>query len=1030
MSWTIRANYYYYQANHYQANYYQSDNYDNSYCDYMVKISITAKLLIAFGAVALLSLFAAGVGIFGFQRISTTQNSVINQAIPVLKDAHALTRINTRIGAFAQRLLDVSDQRQYEETSEQLKQHMISFRQLIDRLVHQEFAVDYLQSINQVFNQINLILGKQNELVAKRLEVQGSMTEMAERLISNTAQLSDLSNSLVANAATTTTAVASSLYDLVEQGTPPYKLYDVFDRLIEVDIDEMERMFELRLRSSNLSSIVSQVVKETEQTEINSLKQKAIEVVSILERRVNEINDPQRKFKAHSLLRSMRLDSGPLNTLNLFKLREQELALQNALAESDQRYRVEASKLNSIVSGLSNSSGSVMELATRKAESSLRESRQLFIFITILALALILLILWRYVHVNVIRRLLSLKEATLAIAGGNLGYRVDNSGKDELSSMADALVLFRDNAREKENLDQELQNHKNNLEKTVNYRTNQLRLSNEKLEKEVAEHAIARQKAEQANRAKTDFMATISHELRTPLSGALGTLNLLHATGLTPKQREYLNAIDTANSVLLDILDNVLGYSQVRAGKIDIEQENFNLHELMHNVVNVMTASAKQRENTMVLELDNTVPVWSKGDSGKLNQILMNLIGNAIKFTQKGTITVTVRKIDFGDDKTKIQFEVIDTGIGVSEEKREEIFMAFTQGDSSTSRRYGGIGLGLAICKSLVDLLDGSISLYSILGEGTTVCLILDFESADNEDLNPMSVNQLGMGAAGALERKIVLLVEDDETNRLVVKHYLESMGHTVVVAEDGHIALKALETQILDVVLLDISLPGADGMAVVKKIRQSEIGLSTRLPVIAMSAHVFNEEVERYLEAGMNGFIGKPFTRDDLALTLSDTLGEVDAAGDVDNVIQSAGSVAQVRENISDTRPDPSKPLEGSPRQSILNQNLIRDDLSYLGRKKVMELVSIYRKNITSDINELRNYMDSEDQEAVTRLAHRMKSGAGNLGFLSLFHLLDDVENGKRKESEVIREIADCSNASIQALDDFVASVTGSQNM
>ncbi|NKB76591.1 MAG: TMAO reductase system sensor histidine kinase/response regulator TorS [Gammaproteobacteria bacterium] len=1008
----------------------------------MVKISITAKLLIAFGAVALLSLFAAGVGIIGFQRISTTQNSVINQAIPVLKDAHDLTRINSKIGAFAQRLLDVSDRQQYEKTSELLKQHMISFRALIDRLAHQGFAEEYLQSIHQVFNQINLILGKQNELVGKRLEVKGNMTELAERLIFNTAQLNELSNSLVANAATTTTAVASSLYDLVEQGTEPYKLYDVFDRLIEVDIDEMERMFELRLRSSNLSSIVSQVVKETEQVEINVLKQKTIEVVSILERRVNEINDPQRKFKALSLLRSMRLDSGPLNTLNLFKLREQELALEKALSESDQRYRVEAFKLNSIVSGLSNSSGSVMGLATRKAETSLHESRRLFIFIAILAVTLMLLILWRYVHINVIRRLLSLKEATVAIAGGDLGYKVDDSGKDELSNMADALVLFRDNAKEKESLDKELQNYKNNLEKTVNHRTNQLRLANEQLEHEVAEHAIARQKAEQANKAKTDFMATISHELRTPLSGALGTLNLLHATGLTPKQREYLNAIDTANSLLLDILDNVLGYSQVRAGKIDVEQDNFNLYELMNNVVNVMTASAKQRENAIVLELDDSVPVWLKGDSGKLNQILMNLIGNATKFTDKGTITITVRKIDFGDEETKIQFEVIDTGIGVSEEKREEIFLAFTQGDSSTSRRYGGIGLGLAICKSLVDLLGGSISLYSIMGEGTTVCLILDFEPWDERLVPTIPSARLDSYPASVLSPKTVLLVEDDETNRLVVKHYLESLGHNVVVAEDGEVALKIVGVQLFDIILLDISLPGADGMAVVQKIRQSEVGLPTQLPVIAMSAHVFHEEVEQYLEAGMNGFIGKPFTRDDLALTLFETLERVNESNYINQAHTKDISGDAVKKQLANDQSfadspasakhasapmPPVKHLDGQP---LLNQVLIRDDVLLLGSQRMEELVSIYKKNMASDIEEMRGHIISDNQTAVRKLAHRMRSGAGNLGLVCFSQLLSDIENGKKKEGTVIEEIVDCSNISVQAFDDFVESITDSQNI
>ena len=966
----------------------------------MIKTSITAKLLFAFGAIAVLAMVAAGVGIVGFQRIATTQNSVINQAIPVLQDAHALAAINERVSASAQRLLDSDDVSQYEAASQSLKQHVVEFKSAIDLLENQAFAAQYRNTIDVQFNRINRILGDQNDLIASRLSVDGQMAMLVERLISNTVALNQLADSLVANAAATTTAVMSNLYDAVEEGASKLQLYNAFDRLIEVDVDSMERMFELRLRSSHLSAIVNSVAKETDQETLNSLKAKTNEVVSILERRVNEINDPQRKLKALTLLRSMRLDSGPLNTVNLFRLREKQLELATSIADLDRQYRIEASKMNGVVSNLSGSSGSVVSDATRRAESSLNESRRAFIFITILALLLMLFILWRYVHFNVIRRLQSLKQATLAISQGNLEHSVKREGADELTAMTDALLLFRDNAREKRRLNEELQNYKKNLEKTVNHRTNQLKASNEKLEREVAEHTIARQKAEQANRAKTDFLATISHELRTPLSGALGTLSLLRGTGLTPKQREYLDAVDTANSVLLDILDNVLGYSQVRAGQIDVDQSRFNLHGLMENVVDVMGAAARQANNEIDLEIDPNVPVWLNGDSGKLNQILLNLIGNAVKFTHEGMITVTVRKVDFGDAHTKIQFEVIDTGIGVSEEKREEIFNAFTQGDASTSRRYGGIGLGLAICKSLVDLLGGSINLYSIKGEGTTVSLMLDF----NEPTELLTNQPTQMHSQHP--PMTVMLVEDDQTNRLVVRHYLESMGHEVMIAEDGDIAIELLNQYAVDLVLLDISLPGTDGMTVVKEIRQSEVAADQPLPVIAMSAHVFHEEVKRYLKAGMNGFIGKPFTREDLSLIISQTLGQGRAR-------------SLVREEGEDG------PWNAS---QLVDHESVVEDLSILGAQKIKELEAQYIRQFEVDCQALKEAWEKGDISLMNRIAHKMKSAAGSMGLKALRAFLDDVEQGRRTGSRVIDELVAINNQSIEAFSIAVGSATDSQ--
>ena len=951
---------------------------------------------------ALLLLAAAVIGLGGFQRIADTQDSVVEKAVPVLRNAHAVTELNSRLSTLAQGMTEVRTEDQQRVIKASLDRYIQAFAPLIASLKSQGIDERFLQPISASVARLNQILGELNVELGNRIRLQGRLDALSTALGEDLLNLNGLADSLVANATARTTAVTSSLYDLVETNVPADELYRVFDRLVEIDIDAMERTHELRQRSADLNQIISQVVKEDDLAEIDRLAERAGVLVSILNRRIGEITDPQRKQRARKLLNVVNLDEAPSDLSSIFLVRKSLLALQHRLQVSEQVYQEEAGRLNKIVSELSANSGAVMTAASAAAQTSLNESRRRFLLTVVTVVLLMALILWRYVHHDVLRRLLGLKDATLAIAGGHLDHPVEDSGRDEISAMAKALRLFRDNALAKERLDEELKSYKDNLELTVRERTLQLEQTNTRLAEEAAQHDIAREKAELANQAKTDFLATISHELRTPLSGALGTLDLLSKTGLTPEQRRYLETVNTSNTLLLDILDNVLGYSQVRAGKIELLNRDFELRHLVGKLVATMEVSANEKGVSLHYQIDPSLSPTLHGDSGKLSQILMNLVGNAVKFTNQGSVSLTVKSIADSEHSNDVEFVVKDTGIGIPDARREEMFKAFTQADTSISRHYGGVGLGLAICQRLARLMQGSIEMESKLGEGTTVCLRLPLSPGQevmNEGVSQPTKTDTGLD---------ILLVEDDPTMMEISTAYLRHLGHDVRKATDGESALRSLELSIPDILLLDISLPGVDGIQVLQQLRQHVDDRQRAVPVVAMSAHVFEEEVAAYLAAGMDGFLGKPFTPEALQAAISAAL--------------------EVRTPcVPDTFSAAARCETGWRDQQVLESSMLQDDIVMLGIDKVRALLNLFRKNGERYLEQLADLEKSSNQVGIREVAHRMRSAAGNFGFYRLTALLTQIEGGSAGR---LRDVDEVFRQSLNEAERVLDSVTVAQNM
>ena len=965
----------------------------------MRKPGIAAKLYLAFGSIFLLAVVASSIGWKGFQRVTESQNSVIDQAIPGLRQAHQLSSLNASLLAAEQQLLRAGDESERLEISSALFSTVGQMNRLIDDFEEKGFSLGSLQSLRETVGIIEEKLRQKDVLVQQRIRQQLRFTELAAGLIATTEELNDLADSLVANAAATTTAITSSLYDLVEDDAGQQQLYQVFDRLVEVDLDAMERMYELRLRSANLNGLFNRVAEESELENLVLLRQRAAETISILKRRVSEINDPQRRQKASELLAAMEFDNGPLYVYGIFETRVSLIQIDKSLNRLSLESGEASQALNGIVNQLNATGGALINRVSVTARESLDSSRQLFSGTSIVLLIVAAAILWWFIKRNVVRRLLSLQSATHSITQGDYDIDIAVEGHDELTDMGRALRGFRNNAIDNRKLDEELRQHKAHLEELVEERSEQLRATNQKLSEEVQNHALARQKAEQANQAKTAFLATMSHELRTPLSGALGTLKLLAETELKSQQLDYVNIVNAANVSLLDIVNDILGYSQLEAGKLRLENRRFDLVELLNNVVGLMEVSVREKNNRLQLEAETPSSPWLMGDPGKLHQILINLIGNANKFTDNGSITLRLDTCPGNSEgRLGLQFSVLDTGIGISPDKQEEVFQAFTQVDTSTARRYSGIGLGLAICERLVSAMGGKISLDSDLGQGTTIGFQIELEVAPEA----VTVQSQLLPLPRIATSIDVLMVEDDATNSMVTSSYLQRLGHEVVVAQSGEQALKLVDEGGMSLVLLDISLPGIDGLTILKYIRTHDEPAIAALPVIAMSAHVFTEEVDQYINAGMNGFLGKPFSMEDLERAIEQALNG-------DRVVI-AGS--------EDSR--------GQKAVQVIDGLIIDDDISRLGLDNVDRLAELFFQSATGLKAELCDAMERQDFERTEKLAHKLGGSVSNFGLQSLRALSVKIETGASHREAIdnaLRQQLDAEfEKAVQALTNYLS--------
>ena len=389
------------------------------------------------------------------------------------------------------------------------------------------------------------------------------------------------------------------------------------------------------------------------------------------------------------------------------------------------------------------------------------------------------------------------------------------------------------------------------------YKNNNLRAkANELLQDKNSELQLAKEKAEKASLAKAQFLSTITHELRTPLYAVTGLTHLLMEEEPLEHQKEHLNSLKFSGEYLLSLINNILDLNKLEANKVEIEKTSFSLKKRINDVLIALNKSADDRKNKLHLEFDDTIPDKLIGDPIKLSQVLINLIGNSVKFTQHGDVFVRVNKISEKEGKVSLHFEIEDNGVGISKKKQKSIFETFSQASLQINRKFGGTGLGLSIVKSLLELMGSKIQLESQIGKGSKFWFNLNLEISEELNQENSEKKVISPIDYAALENKRVLIVEDNKINQMITKKILEKNKMNCMVADNGIDAIEIVKQNTFDVILMDIHMPGISGIEATQRIREYD----NELPIIALTAVTIDENLDEFYRAGFNEIIPKPF--------------------------------------------------------------------------------------------------------------------------------------------------------------------------